>query len=229
MSGAVSMARGKRSARSRSRAEVPSGFRVEEAYRHLKTRIMSAELPPGGTVNEQAIAEALGISRTPVREAIRRLEQEGLVIRYPNRGALVTRLSMKDVIEIWQMREILEPAACRLAASRVDQTALAGVEKVIRELQDTVGPDYETHLRSDLELHRLILEATGNTTLRQVVEMLNERIVQVRIVNSPGRFHKSVAEHLEIIGALRTGDGAAAAEAMRRHLANARESLYLLA
>ena len=127
------------------------------------------------------------------------------------------------------MREILEPAACRLAASRVDQAALAGVEKVIRELQDTGGPDYETHLRSDLELHRLILEATGNTTLRQVVEMLNERIVQVRIVNSPGRFHQSVAEHLEIIGALRTGDGAAAAEAMRRHLANARESLYLLA
>ncbi len=220
--------RAARLARARARGEVRSGFRVEEAYRHIKTRIMSAELPPGATVNEQAIAGALGISRTPVREAIRKLEQEGLVMRYPNRGALVTQLSMKDVIEIWQLREILEPAACRLAAGRVDLAALAGVEKVIRELQEAGGQDYESHHRSDLELHRLILDAAGNTMLRQVVEMLNERVFQLRIVNSPGRFQKSVAEHLDIVAALRAGDGTAAAEAMRRHLGNARESLYLL-
>jgi DNA-binding GntR family transcriptional regulator len=217
-----------RPARPRARGEVRSGFRVEEAYRHIKTRIMSADLPPGATVNEQAIAEVLGISRTPVREAIRKLEQEGLVMRYPNRGALVTQLSMKDVIEIWQLREILEPVACRLAAGRIDLTALAGIEKVIRELHEAGGQDYESHHRSDLELHRLILDAAGNATLRQVVEMLNERIVQVRIVNSPSRFQKSVAEHLDIVTALRAGDGPAGAEAMRRHLANARESLYLL-
>jgi DNA-binding GntR family transcriptional regulator len=91
-----------RAVRGLPRREVPSGFLVEEAYRHLETLIMSAERPPGATVNEQAIAEALGISRTPVREAIRKLEQEGLVMRYPNRGAQVTQLSMKDVIEIRQ-------------------------------------------------------------------------------------------------------------------------------
>jgi DNA-binding GntR family transcriptional regulator len=215
-----------RPARGLPRREVPSGFRVEEAYRHLKTLIMSAELPPGATVNEQALAEALGISRTPVREAIRKLEQEGLVMRYPNRGALVTQLSMKDVIEIWQIREILEPAACRLAASRIDPAALADVETVVRRLRDGAGQDYETHHRSDVALHRLIVESAGNAILRQLVEMLNERIVQVRIVNSPARFQKSVAEHLEIIAALRAGDAGEAADAMRRHLANARESLY---
>jgi DNA-binding GntR family transcriptional regulator len=213
-----------------ARREVRSGFRVEAAYRHLKTRIMSAELAPGATVNEQAIAEALGISRTPVREAIRKLEQEGLVMRYPNRGAVVTQLSMKDVLEIWQIREILEPAACRLAASRIDGAALAEVEKAVRDLQGQEGGarDYESHHRSDLALHGLILEAAGNATLRQVVEMLSERIMQVRIVNSPARFHDSVAEHLQIIAALRAGDPAAAAEAMRRHLANAREGLSSL-
>ena len=222
------MAREARTLTGRPHREVPSGFRVEEAYRHLKTRIMSADLPPGATVNEQAIAEALGVSRTPVREAIRKLEQEGLVMRYPNRGALVTQLSMKDVIEIWQLREILEPAACRLAAHRIEPGALAEVQAVIRSLQRARPHDYETHHRSDLRLHALILEAAGNGALRQVVEMLNERIVQVRIVNSPARFQKSVSEHLDIIAALREGDGTKAAEAMRRHLANARESLYLV-
>ncbi len=220
--------RPRRAAGARRRA-VPSGFRVEEAYRHLKTRIMSAALPPGATVNEQAIAATLGISRTPVREAIRKLEQEGLVMRYPNRGALVTQLSMKDVLDIWQIREILEPAACRLAAGRVDPAALVDLEKRILDLQHHEGHDYETHHRTDLALHRLILEGAGNAVLRQVVETLADRIVQVRMVNSPARFARSVAEHLEILAALRAGDGGAAADAMRRHLANARESLYLLA
>jgi DNA-binding GntR family transcriptional regulator len=212
------------------RHELPSGYRVEEAYRYLKTRIMSAALPPGASLNELEIAEALGISRTPVREAIRKLEQEGLAMRYPNRGAIVTKLSMKDVVEIWQIREILEPAACRLAAARIEDAALDRIEKVLLELKERpVGPDgYEAFLRADLGLHGMILEASGNETLRQVVDLLNERIVQVRVVTSPPRFQRSVDEHIAIVGALRARDAGAAEEAMRRHLANAREHLVFL-
>jgi DNA-binding GntR family transcriptional regulator len=214
-----------------ARHELPSGYRVEEAYRYLKTRIMSAALPPGASLNELEIAQALGISRTPVREAIRKLEQEGLAMRYPNRGAIVTKLSMKDVLEIWQIREILEPAACRLAAARIEHTALERIEKVLLKLKGRLaGPeDYEAFLRADLDLHGLILEASGNATLRQVLDLLNERIIQVRVVTSPPRFQRSVDEHIEIVGALRDRDGSAAAEAMRRHLANAREHLVVLA
>jgi len=212
------------------RQELPSGYRVEEAYRYLKTRIMSADLAPGASLNELEIAEALGISRTPVREAIRKLEQEGLAMRYPNRGAIVTKLSMKDVLEIWQIREILEPAACRLAASRIDHEALERVERVLLGLRGRqAGPeDYEAFLRSDLDLHGLILEASSNATLRQVLDMLNERIVQVRVVTSPLRFQSSVNEHIEIVKALRARDAGGAAPAMRRHLANAREHLVSL-
>ena len=211
-------------------AELPSGYRVEEAYRYLKTRIMSAALPPGTSLNELGIAGALGISRTPVREAIRKLEQEGLAMRYPNRGAVVTKLSMKDVLEIWHLREILEPAACRLAAPRIDPEALSRIEKVLVELKGReVGPeDYETSLRADTDLHGLVVEATGNTMLAQVLEMLNERIVQVRVVTSPARFQHSVDEHLAIVAALRARDADGAAEAMRQHLANARENLVFL-
>ena len=212
------------------RSELPNGYRVEEAYRYLKTRIMSADLPPGASLNELEIAAALGTSRTPVREAIRKLEQEGLVMRYPNRGAIVTKLSMTDVLEIWQLREILEPAACRLAADRLDRDALAGIELAFLDLRAReVGPEaYEAFLRADVGLHGLIVDSTGNATLRHVLEMLNERIVQVRVVTSPARFRGAVDEHLAIIAALKVRDAQGAMEAMRRHLESARQSLVLL-
>ena len=212
------------------RSELPNGYRVEEAYRYLKTRIMSADLPPGASLNELEIAAALGTSRTPVREAIRKLEQEGLVMRYPNRGAIVTKLSMNDVLEIWQLREILEPAACRLAADRIDRDALAGIESAFLDLRAReMGPEaYEAFLRADVGLHGLIVDSTGNAILRHVLEMLNERIVQVRVVTSPARVRRAVDEHLAIVAALKAHDAQAAMEAMRRHLESARQSLVLL-
>lgn len=218
-------------ARPAGRPELPSGYRVEEAYRHLKTRIMSADLPPGASLNELEIAAALGTSRTPVREAIRKLEQEGLAMRYPNRGAIVTKLSMTDVLEIWQLREILEPAACALAADRIDRDALARLEGTFLELRgQEMGPEaYETFLRADVGLHGLIVDSTGNATLRSVLGMLNERIVQVRVVTSPTRFQSAVAEHLAIVAALKARDAQEAMAAMRRHLERARQSLVLLA
>ena len=216
--------------RSRGGRELPSGYRVEEAYRHLKTRIMSADLPPGASLNELEIAAVLGTSRTPVREAIRKLEQEGLAMRYPNRGAIVTKLSMTDVLEIWQLREILEPAACRLAADRIDRAALGRVERAILDLQgQEMGPEgYEAFLRADMDLHGLIVDSTGNATLRQVIGMLNERVVQVRVVTSPARFRHAVEEHLAIIAALKARNAHEAMEAMRRHLENARQGLVRL-
>jgi DNA-binding GntR family transcriptional regulator len=217
--------------RPRGRAELPSGYRVEEAYRHLKTRIMSADLPPGASLNELEIAAALGTSRTPVREAIRKLEQEGLAMRYPNRGAIVTKLSMSDVLEIWQLREILEPAACRLAADRIDRDALTRIERAFLSLQgQDMGPEaYEAFLRADMELHGLVVDSTGNGTLRHVLGMLTERVIQVRVVTSPARFRHAVAEHLAIVAALKARDAQEAMEAMRRHLESARQSLVLLA
>jgi len=214
-----------------ARPELPSGYRVEEAYRYLKTRIMSADLPPGASLNELEIAAALGTSRTPVREAIRKLEQEGLVMRYPNRGAIVTKLSMTDVLEIWQLREILEPAACRLAANRIDRDALTRIERDFMALKETeTGPEaYDAFLRADIGLHGLIVDSTGNTTLRQVIEMLNARIVQARVVTSPARFQHAVAEHLAIIAALQARNAQEAMEAMGRHLESARQNLVLLA
>ena len=151
-------------ARRRTAAAPPSGYRVEKAYRHLKTQIMSATLPPGASLNEQEIAARLGTSRAPVREAIRKLEQEGLAMRYPNRGAILTKLSMTEVLEIWQLREILEPAACGLAAGRIDRAALADLERRLADLKRReVGPEaYEAFLQADVSLHSLVVDSTAN-------------------------------------------------------------------
>ncbi len=188
---------------------------------------MAASLRPGAPMNEVEIAEALGISRTPVREAIRKLEQEGLVTRHPNRGVVVTQLSMREVFEIWALREIIEPAACRLAAPTVSGSSLERIESASRRLlrKPPSVDTYEVYHRSDLELHGLILEACGNATLRQVMDSLVGRIRQARMVTSPARFEPSIEEHLAIIAALRRRDPEGAADAMRRHLANAREAL----
>ena len=152
-------------------------------------------------------------------------------MRYPNRGAIVTKLSMTDVLEIWQLREILEPAACGLAADRIDRDALARIEAAFLELRgQEMGPEaYEAFLRADVGLHGLIVDSTGNATLRSVLGMLNERVVQVRVVTSPARFRHAVAEHLAIIAALKARDAQDAMAAMRRHLELARQSLVLLA
>ena len=131
----------------------------------------------------------------------------------------------------WDVDYRLTPAG--LAGFRslgIDPEALSRIEKVLVELKGReVGPeDYETSLRADMDLHGLIVEATGNGMLAQVLEMLNERVVQVRVVTSPPRFQHSVDEHLAIVAALRARDADGAAEAMRQHLANARENLVFL-
>jgi DNA-binding GntR family transcriptional regulator len=215
-----------RRAGGRSTLETPR-LRVELAYRHLKTLILTAKLRPGCLLNEQDIAAQLSISRTPVREALRQLEQEGHLTRHPNRGSMVAHLSIRTVMEIWQLREILEPAGCRMASGQIDPVALAGIEKKMLELntQPAKLEDYDEHHQADIALHRLIHEATGNKSFVQLIETLTDRIARVRMINRPGRLRLSVAEHLKIISALRQGDPEAAAEAMREHLANARENL----
>ena len=206
------------------------GSRGEEAYRYLKTVIVSADLPAGSAINEIAIAGKLGISRTPLREAVRRLEQEGLVVRFPNRGVFVRQLAMQEILEIWQIREWLEPPACQVAAGRIDRSALERLQRALVGVgeAETGFDSYETHHRIDLELHAMIVEATGNTTLKALLDGLTDRIRHIRIVHSPARLRASVEEHLEIIVALLAGDGTLAGEAMRKHLRNSRENLLLL-
>lgn len=202
--------------------------RVDEAFGYLKATILSTKLAPGTAINELQLAAQLGISRTPVREAVRKLEQEGLVVRLPNRGVIVRELSLRTVLDIWQVREILEPTAARMAAGRVDPSALDVLEAGLRRLRYVTGrlEDYEASHALDVDLHRLVARSTGNDSLARTIETMNDRVSLVRMVSSPTRFHRSIDEHCAVVAALRAGDASAAHEAMLTHLVNAREGLY---
>ncbi len=203
------------------------GSRVEEAYRHLKMAIVSAKLPAGSPISEIDIARDLGISRTPMREAIRQLERDGLVVRFANRGVFVRQVEMKEVLEIWQIREWLEPIASELAARTIAAEPLKSLRHRMTAVRDSARglAAYEAHHQLDFELHDLIFAAAGNTTLRTLVDGLNFRIMQMRMVHRPDRLEAATAEHIEIIDALLARDGPAAADAMRKHLRSSRENL----
>ena len=204
--------------------------RVERAYRHIKTLILSAELPPGAPINEVQFARELEISRTPLREAIRQLEHDGLIVRYPNKGVFVRQMAMKEFFEIWQIREWLEPLACEIAARNIAESALKELGEELLRLRET-NPgieEYEIHHRIDVQLHSLILEAAGNQTLTKLIDGLSDRIMHIRMVHTPERLQASVAEHMEIISGFLAGDPMMASDAMRKHLENAREYISFL-
>lgn len=203
---------------------------VEWAYQQLKMAIISAKLRAGSPISELAIAHDLGISRTPIREAIRQLERDGLVVRFPGRGTFVRQLEMREVMEIWQLREWLEPIACELAARNIAPESL----KPLRERMAAVCEserdlkDFELYHELDLKLHALICEASGNATLCAILDSLNLRIMQTRMIHRPERLVAASIEHINIIDALLARDPHAAAEAMRLHLHNSRENLALV-
>ncbi|MGH2361404.1 MAG: GntR family transcriptional regulator [bacterium] len=203
------------------------GSRVEEAYHHLKLAIVSAKLPAGSLISEIDIARELGISRTPMREAIRQLERDGLVVRFPNRGVFVRQVEMREVLEIWQIREWLEPIACEVAAKTIAPEPLQRLRQRMTEVRESVTglEEHEVHHQLDLELHAKILEAAGNITLQTLVDSLNIRVMQMRMVHRPDRLQAVIAEHIEILDALLARDPYAAANAMRKHLRNSRENL----
>lgn len=218
---------------STNRQEAAGGeSRVEAAYKHLKMAIVSAQLPAGSPISELDVARELKISRTPIREAIRQLERDGLVVRFANRGVFVRQVDMREVSEIWQVREWLEPRACELASGRIALDPLVALREEmasLRDATDTSLHDFEVHHELDLRLHSLISTASGNVTLATIVEGLTLRSQQqMRMVHRPERLVAANIEHIAIIDALIAQDPHAAAEAMRVHLRNqsTRESVF---
>jgi DNA-binding GntR family transcriptional regulator len=198
----------------------------DRIYEGIKTDIVSLRLAPGAILSEPSLAVQYGVSRTPVREALRRLEQDGLIYSIPRRGTFVTQASLQDVMEIDQIREILEPAAARLAAAAVRDSELDAAEEKLREAR--AGGDSEAahlaYLLADSALHDLVLQATGNRILLETVRALHNRTSAVRYATRLGRTREAVDELDAILYALRERNGSAAEQAMRTHLRRAREA-----
>lgn len=203
----------------------------EMVFNVLMEAIISGQLPPGERLMEVQLAEEMGVSRTPVREAIRRLELEGFVVMIPRKGAYVAGLSIKDIVNIFEIRTALEQLAVSLAAERMTPDDLETLERMVVELSESVqDADVDSWAEMDKRFHRLICEYSRNERLIQMMENIIEQINRYRVISLSDAEvrHHTVAEHKRIVEAMAERDIPAAQKAAADHLNNTQTSLIVL-
>jgi GntR family transcriptional regulator, rspAB operon transcriptional repressor len=201
----------------------------EIAYREIRARILRAEYEPGLALSEYQIATALALSRTPVREALKQLEQEGLVRSVPKRGVFVTELTVTDIDEIYQIREQLEVFAARVAAESMADDEVDELAAQLERAMQTSSITTEA-FQADIHLHEAIIASTRNVRLAQILATLSDQVHRIRALSprSPGRLNAALEEHVAIVESLKRRDPDAAASAMRIHLEHARDNAVQL-
>ena len=200
----------------------------EQLVGNLRRMIMDGDLAPGSKVPEKTLCEQFDVSRTPLREALKVLASEGLLSLQPNRGAVVTELTLADVTEMFPVMGALEALSGELAASRIDEDDLAEIRalhyQMVLHYRRAELPAY---FRLNQMIHEKILEAAGNPTLTALHRSLSGRIRRARYMAnmSQARWDKAVAEHEEILAALESRDGVRLARILKDHLANKCETV----
>ncbi|MEP1209262.1 MAG: GntR family transcriptional regulator [Rhizobiaceae bacterium] len=194
---------------------------VDQAYHGIKRRIRENQMPPGSNMPEQQLAESLGVSRTPVREALIRLESEGLVEVVPRHGVRVLPVKTEDMREIYDILTALEPfAAMQLAKSGPDPRMLEKMQHAVEEMEAALASqDLDRWARGDELFHRELLEALGNRRLSAFVERLNDQAHRARMITLRMREvpRESTLEQRAILEALRAADGKKVERLFRKH------------
>ena len=204
---------------------VPDKRLALHAYENVLA-ILSGEAQAGSLVNERRLAEMLKMSRTPVRDALLMLENEGLVVRQGSRGLQVRQLRIEEFIHALQVRLLLEPEAAKLATERlkqIDLSALSDRLETIRTNPESVERDEVRDV--DNTLHELIADAAGNPQMASVIRNMRRQTQIFDLKSVPERTESTCAEHMSIIRALGVGDRDAAEEAMTLHLEGVRQSI----
>ena len=198
-----------------------SGPARELAYAKLREAILSARLEPGRKLSENELAGELGVSRTPVREALAALREERLVAIVPQLGTDVTQISDEGIADAQFVREALECAAVRLASERIDEAGVRELESVLDlQARAVESGDHAAVDRLDEELHRAICERSGRAIAWDLSRRANGHLDRVRRLSlpEPGFLGEMVVEHREIVDALAAHDADRAERAMRHHL-----------
>jgi len=192
--------------------------RKEEAYEYIKEAILSNELRPGAAIREMDVAEVLKMSRSPIREALRDLESDGLVVSYASRGVFVASFTPYDVEEISELRILIECWSLEKGFNRITGEELDFVQAAFEKAWK--DGDWELNHRADRLLHKIIVEKSGSSRIAQFMRTLNTQIERVRRVSTTyyKRSEMSYEEHLEIIRCIRSGDLEKSKEALKRHL-----------
>ncbi len=197
-------------------------------FNTLRKAILTGQLKPGERLMEVHLANSLGVSRTPIREAMRKLELEGLVIMIPRRGAEVARITEKSLKDVLEVRRTLDALSVELACERITQEEIEHLQQACHEFEvATKGKDASVMAKADVALHDIIVQATGNLRLQQLVNNLSEQMYRYRFVyiREESKHDKLVDEHREIYESIASRDKVRAAKAAKLHIDNQEKSV----
>ena len=197
-------------------------------FNTLRRARLTGQLKPGERLMEVHLANKLGVSRTPIREAIRKLELEGLVIMIPRRGAEVARITEKSLKDVLEVRRALDALSVELACDRITEEDMKRLLQACQDFEKAAkGKDASVIAKADVALHDIIVEATGNQRLAQLVNNLSEQMYRYRFVyiKEESKHDMLVAEHREIYESIASRDKERAARAAKLHIDNQEKSI----
>lgn len=194
----------------------------------IRTAIMNGTLQPRERLMELQLAEELGVSRTPIREALRKLELEGFIVMVPRKGAYVADLSFKDIADVFEIRAALEGLAAGLAAERITEDELDSMERLLVGKQEAITQgDIDKLVEVDTSFHELLYKASRNARLATIISNLREQIQRFRLtsLSFPGRNKESLKEHKQLVEAIQARDSQLARQLAQEHIENAENVL----
>jgi DNA-binding GntR family transcriptional regulator len=200
----------------------------EVVFDTLRDAIITGVLRPGERLMESQLAEELGVSRTPVREAIRKLELEGFLVMVPRKGAYVAGISLKDIADVFEVRAALESLATELAAERITEEELEELERIlVRKSEIIEQGDIVKFVECDKKFHDTLYRASRNRRLMQILSNLQDEVHRFRSVSlaHPGRMRTALDEHRKVVEALADRDIVRAKALAWKHIESAENSL----
>ncbi|MEV5873747.1 GntR family transcriptional regulator [Streptomyces sp. NPDC052101] len=194
---------------------------ADRVYAHVKQGVLDRRYEGGTLLTEGELAEAVGVSRTPVREALLRLEVEGLIRLYPKKGALVLPVSAQEIADVVETRQLVEEHAARKAVPAPPGLLDRLTELLELQKKQAAAGDLAGAAVTDRNFHAEIVRSGGNEILSRLYDRLRDRQLRMGVAvmhSHPDRIAKTLAEHEEILDALRAGDAEAAVEVVHRHV-----------
>lgn len=192
-------------------------------FNTLRNAILTGELEPGERLMEIKLADKLGVSRTPIREAIRKLELEGLVVNTPRKGAEVANISSEDLRDVLEVRRSLEILAINLACDKITEDELTALYENMESFKKSIATDAATEVAStDVGFHDIIYKSTGNQRLIQILGNLREQMYRYRLeyIKDHDTWNRLIAEHEAIYNAIKLRDKESAINAVLTHIDN---------
>jgi DNA-binding GntR family transcriptional regulator len=196
----------------------------EQAYLSLRDQLIMLEIRPGDAINDSALAASLGIGRTPVREALKRLESDHLVVSYPRRGTFATRVDFTELADISEIRQLLEPLAARRAAQNASAPMRARLRDLAADIARSEPSNADQHdlMRFDIKVHRQIYAAAGNSHLEDVLIRYDNLATRIwcLVLDKIPSVAGHITEHVNLLHAITDGDGELSAALALEHVTN---------